>query len=101
MAGSPDLFRYNEDRVAVAVIADFPDILEMTGTLPLIPELLPAAAEEPGAACPEGEPQGLLVHIAQHENLSAVFILDYGRYQAPVIKSDLFYNFFIYFFHCY
>ena len=63
MACCAYLFCYHEYRIAVAVIAYFFYILEVTGGLALVPHCLAAPAVEPCPACSKSELQRFFVHI--------------------------------------
>src|SRR5204862_7134392 len=57
-------------------------VLAVARRLALAPELLAAAAPEPGAAGRERAPQRLLVHPAHHEHLVRALLLDDGGDEA-------------------
>ena len=75
----------DEQGVAVAVIGDFLDFLDVAARLALLPEFLAAAAEEPRVARLEGLFEGFLVHVGQHEDLTVLFLYN-GRHEAFFVK---------------
>ena len=77
----PRLVHLDQQRVAVAVVADAPDVLTVARRLPLAPELLPAPAPEPGAPGLEGAAEGLGVHPGEHEDGPVGGVLDDGAHQ--------------------
>ena len=87
MAGDTRLMHAHEQCVAVAVVGDFLDLLNVAGRLALLPELLAAAAKEPGVARLQRLLEGFLVHVGQHEHL-AVLLLHDSRHEALLVKLD-------------
>ena len=87
VAGDARLMHAHEKRVAVAVVGDLLDLLDVAGCLALLPELLAAAAEEPGVARLERLLEGFLVHVGQHEDL-AVLLLHDGGHEALLVEFD-------------
>ena len=79
MAGHPRLVYAHKQRIAVAVVGYFPDLLHIAGNLTLLPELLAAAAVIPGIARFQCLPQGLLIHVSEHQHLAAFFLHDCGH----------------------
>ena len=88
MAGDTALVDAHEQRIAVAVIGDLLDLLNIAGLLPFLPETLAAAAVEPRQPRLDGLFQGLLVHVGEHEHLSAL-LLHNGGHQPLFIKMNL------------
>ena len=85
----PVLVDEDDERVAVAVEADLPDVLPVAGRLALAPELLPAPAPEPRPAGRQRPPQRRLVHVRHHQHVAAGRVLDDRHDQAPVVELDL------------
>ena len=76
-AGGPDA---EQDRVAVAVVADLLDRERVPRRLALVPVLLPRAAPEPRLAALARAAQRLLVHPGQHQHAPGLGVLhDRGR----------------------
>ena len=87
MAGHPRLMHDDQQRVAIAIVADFLDTLDIARCLALTPELLTTAAPEPGEARLERLFERFLVHIGQHEDLTVLLLHD-GRHEAFFIEFD-------------
>jgi hypothetical protein len=85
MTGRSRLFYLDQERVLVAVIEDILDALDVTGGLPLLPELLPGSAPEPGEARLNGFAQRLGVHIGHHQNFVVLPVLNDSGYQAFIV----------------
>lgn len=77
-------YLYNQC-IGIAVRIYFPDMLKMTGLFPLVPQLLPAAAEKPGFSRCKSPLQRLFIHISDHQDLPVAGILYDGRNQSSVI----------------
>ena len=85
-AGRPDA---QQDRVAVAVVADLVDGERVAGRLALVPELLARAAPEPRLAGLARAAQRLLVHPGEHQHAAVVGVLDDRRASDPDRPSGL------------
>ncbi len=81
MAGGASRVNQDEQGVAVAVNADFLDVLDVAGGGAFVPDFLAAAAPEVGFAGFLGEAQGFGVHPGDHEDFAGGVVLDNGRYQ--------------------
>jgi hypothetical protein len=89
----PSLVHFDEQRVLVAVIQDVLYLLDMTGRLPFLPELLPRTAPEPGESRLNGLFYGRRVHVGNHEHFTTLPILDYSGNQALFIIFEVRRNF--------
>ena len=56
-----------------------------------MPEFLATAAVEPDIRASHGALEGFLVHIAKHEDLAGIFILDDGWNQAFFVEVQVIY----------
>src|SRR5437764_12586694 len=63
VAGGPSRLDEREHGIAVAVVAQLADALDVARGLPLVPQLLPRAAPEPGLAARARARESLLVHV--------------------------------------
>jgi hypothetical protein len=57
-----------------------------------VPELLAAAAIEPGFAAFQGAAQGFGVHVGEHEDFTRVGVLGDGGNEAVFIEFDVFWQ---------
>ncbi len=76
----------DQDRVLIAIDAQFDNLLNLTGRRPLVPKLAPAARPIMRLAGGKGPFQGLSVHVSEHQNLTAVGIRCDGGYQPVRIE---------------
>src|SRR5436305_1235831 len=74
---------------AAAGIQQLAHALDVAGGLPLVPELLPRAAPEPGLARLTRPRESLLVHVGNGEHLSRTPVLDHAREQAGFAEGGL------------
>jgi hypothetical protein len=89
----PSLVHFDEQRVQVAIIQDVLYLLDMTGRLPFLPELLPRTAPEPSESRLDGLFYGRRVHVGDHEYFTALPVLNYGGNQAFFIVFEVPRNF--------
>src|SRR5207253_8758543 len=73
-----------EDRVAVAVVAELDDDEVVPGRLALAPEPAPGAAPEPRVAALARAPLRLLVHPREHQDAPVPGVLDDRRSQRRI-----------------
>ena len=96
MAGGTRLIDGDEQRIGIAIDGDSLHILEMARFFAFVPELLAAAAVEPGPPRFQCLFQRFFVHIGHHQDFAAPAFLYDGRHEAFFIKFDILY---IYIFH--
>ena len=87
VAGNTALMDAHEQRIAIAVVGDLLDLLDIAGLLPFLPKALATAAVEPCQPRLNRLFQGLFVHIGKHEYLSALLLND-GRHEPLLVKMD-------------
>lgn len=56
-----------------------------------MPELFAAAAVEPDFTAGQGEAEGLLIHIAEHEDFTGIGILNYGGDKPFFVEFEIIY----------
>ena len=83
VAGGPELLDLDQQGIAVAVERRPAHVLAVSAGVALAPVLLPAARPEGHPALGEGAAQRLGVHVAEHQHLAGVVLLD-DRGQQPV-----------------
>ena len=88
MAGRPHELGLHQNSIPITIIIHFHNLLQVPTCSTLIPQLLTAAAPEPGIACFQGHDQGVLIHIGQHDDFLRLGILHYDRHQAVLIKFN-------------
>ncbi len=88
VAGGAGLLDEGEQGVAVAVVAQLVDLLEVARGGALVPVLVARAAEEPGGAGLERPAERLGVHVGEHEDLAGGPLLDDARHEAPGVELD-------------
>src|SRR5687767_1108715 len=76
VTGGPVLLYRHEHGVAIAVERRASHVLAVPAGIALAPELLPAPAPECHAALGEGSAKRLGVHVAEHEDISRVPLLN-------------------------
>jgi len=73
--------------MGAAIQPDLANQLKMAGGFPLQPETLPGSAPVMGLPRLKCFQPGILVHVREHEDLTAPLILDYdGDQPSPFIK---------------
>src|SRR5690606_36154856 len=87
VAGGPLLLDAHEERVAVAVEGGRAHVLTVAARVALAPELLAAARPEGHPSLGEGAAQRLGVHVAEHEHLTGVVLLDDRGQQPGVVET--------------
>jgi hypothetical protein len=80
--------RLDKQSVAVAVYPYLTNSQTVAGGFALGPELLPAATEKGHVTGLQGFLQSFVVHVAQHEHLSAIPVLD-NRWNQPILKFQI------------
>src|SRR3989304_3519471 len=90
MARATDLFNLKHNSVCITIYQYIVNYLLMTGTLSLLPELLPASAPVISPFCLDGLFERFLIHKRYHEHLTCLVILGYGCYQT-ILKFQVFY----------
>ena len=90
MADGAAGFTLDEYGVAVAVFPDLADLDDVAGGFAFVPELLAAAAVEPGFAAGERAAQGFGVHVGEHEDFAAIGVLGNGGDEAVFVEFDVF-----------
>lgn len=85
MAGGSGLFDFDEKRVLIAVVENFPYALNVAGSLALLPKLPARAAPIPGEAAFNGFPERGGVHVRYHQNLVGFPVLNDRGDQALVV----------------
>src|SRR5262249_55868456 len=88
VACDPDLIDLDEERVAVAVESDGPHVLVVPSGLALHPLVAPAAGPVRGGAGGEGTPQRRPGHPREHEDLTAVVLLDDRGHEPRVVGGQ-------------
>lgn len=71
VAGGSDLVDANQERVVVAVGADFFDVLEVAGCRAFIPEFVTRTGEKPSRVRVERFLIAFGVHIGKHEDVAS------------------------------
>src|SRR4029079_3423462 len=89
VTGRPGRINQRHEGVAVAVVADLANVLNVPRARPLAPDLAPAAAVEMDLASLEGELQRLLVHVGEGEHLAGAGVLHHARHEAALIEAHL------------
>ena len=87
MAGRPRGPDEQQQRIAVAIVADFLHKLEVPGSFPFYPYALAAAAIESCLLRFERQAEGFPVHIRQHQNFLRLHILHNGGNQIRLLKK--------------
>jgi hypothetical protein len=82
-------FGFHQNRIIITIFPDLAHPDEVARGLALVPQLFPAPTVEPYLAAGQGAAQGLPVHIAQHQYLAGIRVLDYGWYQPLSIKLEV------------
>jgi hypothetical protein len=75
-----------QQQAAIAVDLYSNHALNVAGSCPLAPQLLPAPGPEMGLAGRQGAFQGQRVHPGQHEHLTALRVLEDGGDQALFVE---------------
>ena len=75
-------FDFDEDGVEVAIGGDFLDHHSVAGALTFEPELAAGAAIEGGETGLDGETEGFLIHVADHEDAASGVVLNDRRDEA-------------------
>ena len=88
MAGRTGLGHAIEDRIAVAVDPDLPDLLDVAGAFPLLPEGPARSAEVMGESARAGLLQGVPVGVGEHEDVTRPAFLGDDRNQSLGIEFD-------------
>ena len=73
---------FDEHGIAVAISGDLFDGEAMAGAFAFEPQFAAGAAPEGGETGVDGFAEGLLIHVADHENASAGMILNDGGDEA-------------------
>ena len=89
VAGGTGLVYQREQGIGVAVVAEFPHLLDVAGGLPLVPETLAGAAPEPGVSAAESLLHRFPIHVGEHEHLAGGPLLHHARHQAVRVESDI------------
>src|SRR3954454_1225672 len=89
VAGGGRPLDQSEQRVRIAVPAQLAHALDVARRLPLVPELVPRAAPEPGLAGLARASESLLVHVGNRQDLARVPVLDHTREQAVFAEGDV------------
>ncbi len=87
MASWPSRINQQQQRIPITIYANIADVLDVARRAAFMPQFLAAAAPKVGFARFLGSFEGFLVHPGNHENVAGGVVLDYGRYQPPLIKS--------------
>src|SRR4051794_34221913 len=77
-----------EHRVGIAVVAQRLHGLSVAGRRALAPQLVAGAAVEVELAGFAREPQRLLVHVREREDLAGAPILDHARHEASLVEVE-------------
>ena len=78
MAGGAIGDHLQQKGISIAVQPRFLEVQIVAGDLPLVPQVLAAAAVEPDLNTLHGALERPGVHVAEHEHLAGVHILGYG-----------------------
>src|SRR5574337_1466697 len=89
MASRHHLLCLDEQGIFVAVEIDLAYALDMARLLPFSPDALLRSTVKMGEAGLDGQPQRLLAHIGQHQDLTILRILHNGRDQSRFIEPKL------------
>jgi hypothetical protein len=79
----------SDESVAIAVVADLANALDVARGCSLAPDLVPAAAVEVDLAGLQREQQGLFVHVREGEDLARAGVLHHAWDEPPLVKADL------------
>ena len=89
MAGGAGRLDQRDERVAVAVVAELAQPLEVAGGRALVPDLLAAAAVEVHLPRLQGQAQRLLVHVGEGQHLAGAGVLHHARDQPALVEAHL------------
>src|SRR2546421_462531 len=88
VTGRADGLNQGYQRVAIAVVPDLANALQVARSPALVPELVPRAAVEvdlPGLA---GAAQRLVVHVSKRKHLTGVPVLHHAGHQPVFVEMD-------------
>ena len=88
MASRSHLVNFYQNGISIAIQREGLHILGMSRRIALTPLLLPGPRPECDASGGEGTSDGFVVHIADHQYLFGIELLDDGRDQAFVIVLE-------------
>ena len=69
---------FDQDGVVLTVLPHLAYLDVVAGGLALVPEFLSTTAVEPDIVAGQSAAQGFLIHVAEHQHLTGIGILNYG-----------------------
>jgi hypothetical protein len=86
----PDGFDAHEERIGVAIHADFVHLQHVAARLAFFPKFVARAAEKHHFTGALRLGEGLWIDEAEHQHVACALVLDYGGYQsAAFLKVNL------------